>query len=166
MRILSCLSLFVVCSAAMARPPETEQQVADRLLLALSAHADTAVSITSGTEHFRKGLVVLTLRGSGEVEVLNRASGKVSRYSGKLPKAELDTVGVEIQKAGLTRLTTKGPPREPGDSPVVLEVHSGKTRVYSKSLWYADRHEKAGLDTILKRYEALVGRFTKGHLPY
>ncbi len=143
-----------------------ETAAAAQLIRDLEKHSDVTVSVTTGTEHFRKGLVKLSVRGDGSVAVLNRRAGKKHSFTGKLTTEELAALGRELAEAGFTTVRSPGPPRKPGDTPVLLEVTQGGKEHYRAELWYADRYNIPGLDTIIKRNDALVKKVTKGELPY
>lgn len=136
------------------------------LVRRLHEHRDVTVSMTTGTEHFGKGLVELSIRGDGTVTVDNRAAGKQRSFTGKLTADELAALGPELAAAGFTTLRSPGPPRQPGDTPVVLRVVQGGKELYRGDLWYGDRYQMPGLDRIIKRHDAIVTRLTDGELPY
>ena len=148
------------------RSPTTESSPADELLRSLSRHADAVVSVTGGTEHFGKGLVTLSVHGTGRIQIINRRSGKTTTYEGKLTTAQVEQLGRTFSDAGFTTLESPGPPRAPGDTPVVLEVRRGDRQVFRRELWHGDRYQQPGLDTILKRSDAIVTETTNGELPY
>ncbi len=146
--------------------PKPKETAIEQLVRGLNEHHDVTISVTTGTEHFGKGLVELSIRGDGSVTVSNRASGKEQSFTGKLDTAELAALGPELAAAGFTTLRTPGPPRSPGDTPVVLAVAQGGQERYRAELWYADRYKMPGLDRIIKRHDAIVTKLTKGELPY
>jgi len=139
---------------------------AAQLIRDLDKHRDVTLSVTTGTEHFGKGLVKLSVRGDGSVTVLNRNAGTKKSFTYKLTTEELAALGRELAEAGFTTVRSPGPPREPGDTPVVLEVTQGGKEHYRAELWDADRYNNPGLDKIIKRNDALVTKITKGELPY
>ncbi len=153
-------------SASDSTSPRLKETAIKQLVRDLNEHHDVTVSVTTGTEHFGKGLVKLSVRGDGSVTVQNRASGKERTFTGKLDTDELAALGPELAAAGFTTLRTPGPPRKPGDTPVVLGVAQGGKERYRADLWYGDRYQMPGLDRIIKRHDAIVTKLTNGELPY
>lgn len=144
----------------------TERTAVAGLVRHLHEHPDVTLRVTTGTEHFGKGLVELAIRGNGTVTIDNRAAGKSRSYTGRLAPDELRALGPELAAAGFTTLHSPGPPREPGDTPVVLEVEQGGAERYRAELWYGDRYQLPGLDRIIKQNDAIVTKLTDGALPY
>ena len=122
--------------------------------------------MTTGTEHFGKGLVTLSVYGSGKIEIVNLRVGKTTKYDGKLAPVEVEQLGISFSKAGFTTAKTSGPPRSPGDTPVVFELRRGSKQLFRRELWHGDRYEQPGLDQIIKRNDAIVQENTDGELPY
>jgi len=138
----------------------------EQLVRDLSHHDDVTISVTTGTEHFRKGLVKLSIGGDGSLTITNHRAGERRDYPGKLTREEVEKLGQEFAAAGFTTLRSPGPPREPGDSPVVLEITRAGEQRYQAELWYGDRETLPGVDVIIRRFDAIVERVTDGELPY
>lgn len=156
-------------AAAGPKVPAQEARVNPNpidLLAHLADHPDVVVEVATGIEHFQKGRVLLAIHGDGKAEIVNVMAGKERRFAHRLTAAEVKALGAEFAKAGFTTLRSRPGAREPGDSPVILRLLQGGKPAYEASLWYADRYDLPGLETILARYETIVTEATKGELPY
>ena len=137
-----------------------------QLVRQLKDHHDVTISITTGTVHFGTGLVKLSVRGDGSLTIHNRTADKQREFSGTLTATEVEALGKDLAEAGFTTLTSPGAPREPGDTPVVLVITQGGVKKYHAELWYGDRYKIPGVDTIIKRFDAIVMKITNNELPY
>ena len=165
---LLTLAIAGACAGATGQAGAKEGPVGDAatILDELDRHGDVTVEITTGIEHFAKGLARLTVGGNGHVDVVNLRSGTRLDFPSHLDPTAVRDLGHELAVAGFTRLEPRPGPREPGDSPVVLRLLQGTTALVEKHLWYADRYDDKGLEKVLARYEALVSTVTGGQLPY
>ncbi len=145
---------------------ERKKTPMEQLVRDFGSHDDVTISITTGTEHFGKGLVKLSIRGDGNVTITNHMAGKKREFTGKLTSAEIAEIGKELADAGFTTLRSPGPPRKPGDTPLVLEITQGGEERYHGDLWYGDRYTMPGVDAIIRRNDEIVTRLTDGELPY
>jgi len=125
------------------------------------------VRITTGTEHFRKGLVTLVLRGDGSALVQNRRAGKdLPPFEGRIPAEQVRELGVRLAALDLAALPGGDRPRVPGDTPVLIEVRQG-TRVQAQArCWHADRYETPALDRLLELADEVVATLSRGELPF
>jgi hypothetical protein len=122
----------------------------------LDGDPESAVQISVGTQHFRDGLVTLTIRGDGRVTVVRlRASGE-DRHESTLGDEELRMLSAELDAVDLAELRPSGGMRQPGDVPVeVLLVKDGR-KVHEQQLWYGDRYTDPSLDRLIRRFDELV----------
>jgi hypothetical protein len=160
--------IAAACAGAQERANAKEGPVSDvaAILDRLDGHADAAIEITTGVEHFRKGLVVLSVGGDGRFVIVNRRAGNETRQDGKLDAAALREFAADVAAGGIARLEARPGPRQPGDSPVVIKVLKDGRVVLEKRLWDADRWEDKGLERVLARYDQVVSNATGGQLPY
>ena len=126
---LLVLAIAGACAGATGQAGAKEGPVGDAatILDELDRHGDVTVEITTGVEHFAKGLVTLTVGGDGHVTVLNLRSGTRQEFPAHLEPTAVRELGHELAVAGFARLEKKPGPREPGDSPVVLRLLQGTT---------------------------------------
>ena len=75
------------------------------LLQSLAQHPEVTVSIAMGIEHWKTGLTTLTMRGDGEVKVLNQRAGKETVYTGHLSAQRVQEFGAALALAnrGISR---------------------------------------------------------------
>src|SRR5258707_13293816 len=81
------------CSEPSPRHDSQKEASMDDLLHALDRHADVAVVIRQGTEHFDDGLITLAVRGDGSATVAQLTSYAAQRYAAKLDAARVVTLG-------------------------------------------------------------------------
>jgi hypothetical protein len=136
----------------------------DDLLRALERHADVAVVVRQGTEHFDDGLITLAVRGDGRVIVDQLAAGAAQQHSAKLDAARVAAFGSSLAAHRFTAARTTTLPREPGDTPLVLRVDRADAPVFEVHLWNADRYKDADLDAILRTADAMIHEVSGGTL--
>lgn len=130
-------------------------------------HPEWEVRITTGTEHFRKGVVTLVLRGDGSAQVLNRRAGQdLPPREGKVPADQVRELGSRLASVDLSALPGGDQPRVPGDTPVAIEVRKGGTIQAQARCWHADRYEIPTLDRLLERADDTILALTNGELPF
>lgn len=56
--------------------------------------------------------------------------------------------------------------REPDDVPVRLHLTRLGDRLCEVDGWHGDRYQDAGLDALIKRFDAIVSEVTDGVLPF
>jgi hypothetical protein len=152
------------CSEPAPRHDTQKESSMDDLLHALDRHADVAVTIRQGTEHFDDGQITLVVRGDGSATVEQLASGAAQHYAMKLDAARIATLGnlLAVHRFSAARTTTL--PRKPGDTQLVLRVDRGGTQAFQAELWDADRYKDADLDAILHTADALIHEVSGGKL--
>ena len=123
---------------------------------AWSKNESLEVVVVVGTEHFDNGEFTLHVQGNGNATVEQKRSGKVSHFDTKLDAARLDALGETLASNGFSNPRTSTLPREPGDTPVVLEVVDGGERLFHADIWNADRYDDKSLAAILDAAEALI----------
>jgi hypothetical protein len=127
-------------------------------LAGLASDPELAIQISMGTQHFRDGLVTLTLRGDGHATVVRRLADGEERHESELSAEERQSLADEFDSIDLTGLRATEGERKPGDTPVnVLVVRDGKT-VSDQHLWFGDRYTDKGLDRLVRRFDEVVGR--------
>lgn len=138
------------------RPAEPAQEISmDDSLRQLDQHPRLAVSIRQGTEHFRDGVVTVTIRGDGLVVVDRLRAGTPSRVEQRLPPERVRDLGRALAEHRVTAARTSKLPREPGDTPLVLRVDGG-ARPFQAEVWYGDRYQDRDLDALIRLADALV----------
>jgi hypothetical protein len=151
------------CSVQSRRDTQRETSM-DDWLHTLDHHADVAVVIRQGTEHFDDGLITLVVRGDGNVTVEQLTRGKTQQYTTKLDAARIATLGSTFAAHRFTAARTTTLPREPGDTQVVLRIDQGDTLAFNVQLWDADRYKDADLDAILRTADTLIYEVSGGKL--
>jgi hypothetical protein len=155
------IALVGACASSSARQEHSD--VSDQLRQ-VSAHPDLEITIRTGTEHWRDGEITLVVRGNGAAAVTHRRAGAVASFDATLDKAEVDTFGRDLAAHRFTAARTSKLPREPGDTPVRLALHSGGKAVFEVEVWDADRDSDADLGAILTTVQRVVHRVSKGAL--
>ncbi|MBP7126560.1 hypothetical protein KBD49_09375 [Myxococcota bacterium] len=132
-----------------------------------SHHPEWEVRITTGTEHFRKGVVTLELQGDGTARIRNRRAGQdLPPREGKVPAEQVRELGSRLVALEPGNLPGGDRPRVPGDTPVVIEVRErGAVRVQARC-WHSDRYDLPALDRLLEQADDLVLGLTNGELPF
>lgn len=152
------------CREPSPRHDSQKEASMDDLLHALDRHADVAVVIRQGTEHFDDGLITLAVRGDGSATIEQLVNGATQRYAAKLDAARLATLGNTLAAHRFTAPRRTTLPREPGDTQLVLRVDRGGTPAFQAELWDADRYKDADLDAILRVADALIHEVSGGKL--
>lgn len=119
---------------------------------------ELAIQLAIGTQHFRGGVVTLTLHGDGRATLVRRQADGEERFDGELGADERRALGEELESLGLVELRPGDGAREPGDVPVEVMVAHGGRPVHQERLWYGDRYTDAALDRLIRRFDELVGR--------
>jgi len=125
-------------------------------LRALSTHPSTEVIVVVGTEHNDNGQFTLRVSGDGSARVTQQRAGETREYSQHLDAAALDAFGKTLAENEFTRARTSSMPREPGDTPVRLQLTDGGTSQLEVDIWEADRYQDKQLAAILRAAEALI----------
>ena len=125
----------------------------------LADDPELAVQLAVGTQHFRGGVITLTVHGDGRATVVRRDADSEERAEGELTADERRALGDELDSLGLVELRPAGGSREPDDVPVEVMVAHGGRALHEQSLWYGDRYTDAALDRLIRRFDALVERF-------
>jgi hypothetical protein len=152
------------CSEPSPRRDAQRESSMDDLLHALDRHADVAVTVRQGTEHFDNGLITLVVRGDGSAIVEQLASGAKQVYTAKLDATHLAALGSTLTAHRFTAVRTTTLPRKPGDTQLVLRLDRGGTQLFQAELWDADRYKDADLDAILRTADALIHEVSGGKL--
>jgi hypothetical protein len=126
----------------------------------------SALEVAVGREHFRNGEVALTVRGSGEVDVVQLRSGAERDWHARLAADRVQALAAELAELDLAALRPREGGRDPDDDPVRLALRAGDERVHEAHLWHADRFADDRLDRLLTRWQALTEEVTGGALPY
>ena len=119
------------------------------------------VEIVTGTEHWERGEIALSVSGDGEAVVRIRRSGQEQRFEGRVDAAEVDALTRAL--AGI-ELPGRAAATEPGDTAVRVTVRRGKETVQEGEAWYSRRWDDTRLDEALRRYDAIVDAVTAGAL--
>lgn len=138
----------------------------DSVVRGLADDPELQIEIRVGIEFWRNGEITLRVRGDGGVEVLQRRSGKERRFDARLDGPRVRALGEELAGEGLTAFAPQPGDREPDDMPVMLRVARNGDVLHEAVLSYGDRYDDPRLDSVLRRYEALVEEVTEGELPY
>ncbi|HOU54899.1 MAG TPA: hypothetical protein PLQ97_13305 [Myxococcota bacterium] len=132
-----------------------------------NGHPEWEVQITTGTEHFRKGLVTLLLRGDGTAVIRNRRAGQdLPPREGTVPAEQVRELGSRLGALDPSALPGGDRPRVPGDTPVRIEVRRQGTVQAEVRCWHSDRYEVATLDRVLEQADDIVLALTNGELPF
>jgi hypothetical protein len=139
---------------------------ADDVLRQLPGDPGIAVEISTGSEHWRGGEIVLTMDGSGAVAVRHRRAGEETRYDATLGPAELAELVRRLDELGFAGLPSHERDYEPDEMTVTLALRRGEEIVREARVPEADRHDDGRLAAIMEEYDRLVERVTDGALPY
>jgi len=126
----------------------------------------SALEVAVGREHFRAGEVALTVRGSGEVDVVQLRSGTERDWHAQLAEDRLRALAEELAELDVAALRPSGGDRDPDDDPVRVALTAPGEPVHEARLWHADRFADDRLDRLLTRWQALTEEVTGGALPY
>jgi hypothetical protein len=126
----------------------------------------SALEVAVGREHFRNGEVALTVRGSGEVDVVQLRSGAERDWHARLGEERLRALADELADLDVAALRPHGSDRDPDDDPVRVVLTAAGAPVAQARLWHADRFADDRLDRLLTRWQALTEEVTGGALPY
>ena len=126
----------------------------------------SALEVAVGREHFRNGEVALTIRGSGEVDVVQLRSGAERDWHARLADDRLRALADELAALDLAALRPREGSRDPDDDPVRLALRADDEPLHEVQLWHADRFADDRLDRLLTRWQTLTEEVTGGALPY
>lgn len=141
------------------RPPvpvDAREREMDAILRALATHPEVQVRITVGTEYFGAGQFTLAVAGDGKVGVTQRTSGQVKTYDKTLAPDAVTAFGTLMADNRLAAARTSSLPRQPGDTPVKIEIARGDAPAFEVSIWDGDRFDDPQLMAILKETERLL----------
>lgn len=160
------LALAAGCSEPSKPSTEPRQEPAamDDSIRALDRHPTATVTIRFGTEHFGNGEIALAVRGDGAVSVEQRTATGVTRYTAQLDAARVAALGRALAEHRFTAPRTSAPPRDPGDSPLVLRLSGAGVPAFEAELWYADRFKDPDLDAIMRIADDLLHTASGGKL--
>jgi hypothetical protein len=127
---------------------------------------DLSVEISTGTEHWQVGEITLVVAGSGDVEVIHRQAGRETRYAGSLDHDELAHFSRGLADNGFLELAPSRTEYVPDESTVTLALRRGGDDLHRAFLPEGERHDRDGLDRLIRDYEQLVERVTGGALPW
>jgi hypothetical protein len=150
------LLAMISCTAASRSASQDEGVSMNDRLRAFSTHPSLEVVIVLGTEHFDNGQFTVRVKGKGSAEVVQRRAGDTRQFTRTLDAAALDAFGRTLADNEFTLARTSTMPREPGDTPVLLQLLDGGTSQFEVELWEADRYEDKRLAAILQAAEALI----------
>jgi len=136
------------------------------LLRNLSHEPELEVAISTGTEHWRTGEIELRVRGDGEVAIRQRRAGEEHAYDGRLEPERVRRLGEELAGDGIDELLDSGGDRKPDDHPVRIRIVRDGQTLHEGAIRESDRWKDERLDRLVRTYDALVGEFTDGVLPY
>ena len=88
----------------------------------------SALEVAVGREHFRNGEVALTIRGSGEVDVVQLRSGAERDWHARLADDRLRALADELGELDLAALRPREGGRDPDDDPVRLALRAATSR--------------------------------------
>jgi hypothetical protein len=126
----------------------------------------SALEVAVGRENFRNGEVALTVRGSGEVDVVQLRSGAERDWHARLADDRLRALADELAELDVAELRPHSGNRDPDDDPVRVALTTAGEPVHEARLWHADRFADDRLDRLLTRWQALTEEVTGGALPY
>ena len=135
-------------------------------LRTLGERHDVAVEISVGNEGSRTGRITLIVSADGKVEVVQLRSGRAREFSTRWSVEQLHEFGSALAEAGFCSVAERDGEREPDDVRVLLKAVTGSELLCEKNVWHGDRYVDAGLDKIIKRFDAIVSVVTSGELPH
>lgn len=151
------------CHDTARRPTDSAKETSmDDPLRNLDQYPGVAITIRQGTEHFRNGLVTLTIHGDGKVEVDQLRAGQAAHYEKQLPPDRIRDIGRQLAEHRVSAPRTTSLPRQPGDTPLVLRVEGAGPAPFQADLWYGDRYKDSDLDAIIRLADALVKEVSAG----
>ena len=139
---------------------------AEDILRKLADDPDLAIEIRNGTEHWRGGEITLTVRGSGDVEVLHRRSGQERRYSATFGPDRVARLSAKLVELGLTSPRAKPSVIGRDEGVTTLTLRRGDEVLHRVELAGGERHQDERLDGAMRLYEELVAEVTDGALPF
>ena len=125
-------------------------------LRTFSAHPALAVVFVLGTEHFDNGQFTLRVSGDGTAKLTQRRSGTTEEFEKSLDPAAVNQLGAVLAENDFTAARPSTLPREPGDTPVVLELFDGDNSQFRAEIWEADRYDDKQLAAILSAAEEII----------
>ena len=137
---------------------------ANEQLRQVSAHPALEILIRTGTQHWAQGQIELVVHGDGRVAVTQRQATGTASFAGQLTRGELDAFGQALYAHRFTAARSSAPTREPGDTPVLLQLGGGGEVRFAAQSWDADRDADPDLHAILRAAEQLVHRVSAGKL--
>jgi len=135
-------------------------------LASLTEHPDLEVVVEVGTEYWDQGVVTLTVRGDGTVQVRQLRSGAVRVWSGERDQAAIAAFGELAARHRFTIARTSELPRLPDDTPLRLALSRGGEERFSAALWSGDRFKDKDLDAILRAADKLSHDVSGGVVGY
>jgi hypothetical protein len=148
---------------AEAHEPAKESSM-DDALRSLDRRPEITITVQQGTEHWKQGLITLTVHGGGQAIVEQRRAGETTRREATLAPARIAAIGAALAARRFTAARTTTTPREPGDTPLILRVEGAGGAPFEASLWAADRYQDRDLDAILKLADGVIHEVTGGAL--
>ena len=136
------------------------------LLRNLGDEPDLEVGITTGTEHWRTGQIELRVRGDGEVAIRQRRAGEEHEYGGRLDPDRVRRLGEDLAGDRIDELRDPGGDRKPDDHPVRIRIARDGETLHEGAIRESERWKDDRLDRLVRTYDAIVGEFTDGALPY
>jgi hypothetical protein len=132
----------------------------------LGTVAGVTVTMAIGIEHFREGLITLTVAAEGRVRVLQRRSGQDTVFEAEWPAEKVLAFGRAMKGNGFTHIAPVLSLRSPGDVPVWLELARDGRVLWSADVWHGDRYKNADLHEIIARFDETVREISNGALPF
>ena len=136
------------------------------VLRGLPEDPDLSVAITTGTEHFHNGAITLTVRGDGTASVLQRRSGEVREFDGRLDAERMRRLADELAADEIAELRDSGGDVVPDDFGVTIRIERAGELLHEAWIRESDRWKDERLNRVVRRYDALVEELTDRALPY
>lgn len=155
---------FIAGATTMTEP--TAAPAPTPLLAELAKQPGVAISLAIGTEHFREGLITLTVASDGKVRVEQLRSGETRRFDATWTAAEVTAFGKGLVDDGIGDIAVIPGPRNPGDVPLDLSLSKDGASIWHMDVWHGDRYKSPAVDKVLNRLDATVRALTKGELPF
>ncbi len=155
---LLALPMLASCTDATSSKQPTPNPGApmSESLRTFSAHPALAAVFVLGTEHFDNGQFTLRVSGDGAAKLTQRRSGTTEEFEKSLEPAAVNQLGEVLADNDFTKARTSTLPREPGDTPVVLELFDGDSSQFRAEIWEADRYDDKQLAAILSAAEEII----------
>ena len=128
--------------------------------------SDWTVELTTGTEHFEAGEIVLCVHRDGSVEVDHRRAGEHRRYTGSLDTEERAGFAQLMSEVEIDTLASPRTTWAMGEDTLRIAVRDVDRLVHSAEIPAGERYDDERVGRVMKAYDEIVERLTEGNLPY